>query len=295
MPADPRTRRRSATTVVVCLAATVVVFASAGADTTGEMGRARALEADGRVDIAIEHLRALLAGESDDSDAALLLELARLTDDAGEALALADEALGNTRDGRLRARAHVMRGDYLYAAGLYGQAVVEYAAAAGHDAPADATLRRAAGLLALGDIAGAIKVYDAAASGDDDEITAWASIGRGRARLAGGDAVEAALELERVADELTGRPIRACALAAAADALIAHGDLAHARELLLLLSDEFPNTFEATLALDRVKTLDRRMIELSEPATETAGDDSTGSTSAGTPPSDLAAPGREGE
>ncbi len=136
MPADPRTRRRSITTVAVCLTATVLLLATASADTAAEIGRARALEADGRVDIAIEHLRAVLTGESGGTDAALLLELARLTDDVDEALALADEALANTRDMSLRALAHVMRGDYLYAAGLYNQASAEYTTAAelGHDA-----------------------------------------------------------------------------------------------------------------------------------------------------------------
>ncbi len=265
MHADPRTRRRSITTVAVCLTATVLLLATASADTAAEIGRARALEADGRVDIAIEHLRAVLTGESGGTDAALLLELARLTDDVDEALALADEALANTRDMSLRALAHVMRGDYLYAAGLYNQASAEYTTAAEQGAPEHPELRRAASLLALGDIAAAIEVYDKAAEGDDEEIADWAAIGRGRALLARGDEVEAALELEQLALEFAGRPTRAHALAAAADALIAHGDIAHARELLLQLLDEFPDTFESTLADNRVRMLDRRLTELAPP------------------------------
>ena len=260
-------------TVAVCVTATVLVLTSARADTTEEIGRARALEADGRVDVAVEHLRAVLAGESGGTDAALLLELARLTDDPDEALVLADEALANTRDARLQARAYVMRGDYLYAAGQYDRAVIEYAAAAERGVSEYPALRHAASLLALGDIAAAIGVYDEAASDDDVEIAGWASIGRGRALLAGGEAVEAALELERTAENLTGRPTRAHALAAAAEALIAHGDLTHARELLVLVSGEFPDTFESTLAEDRVRIIDRRLTELNELAGETPPDD----------------------
>ncbi len=272
-------------TVAVCMAAAVLVLTTARADTAEEIGRARALEADGRIDVAIEHLRAVLAKEPDGTDAALLLELARLTDDPDEALVLADEALAVTRDAKLRARAYVMRGDYLYAAGQYGGAVIEYAEAAKRGLPDHSTLRRAASLLALGDIAGAIAVYDAAASDDaaassvdaaphdDTDVADWAAIGRGRALLAGGDAVEAARELERTAAALTGRPTRAHALAAAAEALIAHGDLTHARELLLLVSSEFPDTFESTLAEDRVRMLDRRLAEFSEQAGETPPDD----------------------
>ncbi len=281
MRADPLTRRRTVLTVAVCVTATVLVMATASADTAEEIGRARALEADGRIDIAVEHLRAVLASESGGADAALLLELARLTDSADEALALADEALAITRDAQLRAGAHIMRGDYLYAAGQYGRAVAEYAAAAEHGSPAHPELRRAASLLAIGDIAGAIDIYDDVASLDDAapddnagsrdaaDVAAWASIGRGRARLAGGDAVEAALELEELADELAGSPTRAHALAAAADALVAHGDLAHARDLLLLVVGEFPNTFESTLAEDRVRTIDRHLAEREETATPT--------------------------
>ena len=266
-------------TVAVCLTATVLVLTTVRADTTEEISRARTLEADGRVDVAVEHLRAVLAGESGGTDAALLLELARLTDDPDEALALADEALANTRDAKLRARAHVMRGDYLYAAGQYDRAVIEYASAAEGDGPEHPALRQAASLLALGDIAAAVAIYDEAASLDDAssddavEIADWASIGRGRALLAGGDAAEAAIELEQLADDLMGRTTRAHALAAAAEALIAHGDLGHARELLVLVSAEFPGTFESTLAEDRVRMLERRLTKLDEPAGETPPDD----------------------
>ncbi len=265
MPADRRTPRRHVTTVAVCLAATFLLFTIASGDATDDIDRARALEADGRVDVAVEHLRALLADDSRAADPALLLELARLTENADEALVLADQALRSTRDGSLRARAHMMRADYLYAAGLYARAAAEYAAASERGgAPDDAALRHAASLLATGDVAGAVRMYEMAASSSEGDVAAWASIGRGRALLAGGDTGEAADDLERIADELVGQPVRAQALAAAAEARIAHDEPARARELLVLLMSEFAGTFESTLAEERVRLLDQRVIELDQ-------------------------------
>ena len=266
------------TAVAVCLTATVLVLAGiARADSSDVIDRIRALEIDGRVGVAVEQLRSILTDESHAPDAALLLELARLTDDAGEAVALADDALASTRDANLRARARVLRGDYLYAAGHYDQAAAEYAAATELGAPAHVMLRHAAALLAMGDIAGAIRVYDGAASGSDVEAAAWASIGRERARLMGGDAAGAAQELERIADQQVGHAWRAHALAAAAEARIAEGRLGRARDLLQLLSSEFPDSFESTLARDRIRTIDQRMSALDELTAE--------ATSAGTSPS----------
>jgi tetratricopeptide (TPR) repeat protein len=262
-------------TVAVCMAATVLLFATASGDTTDEIARARSLEADGRPEVAVELLRALVTDGSRDPAPALLLELARLTESPDETLELVDRVLRTTRDAGLRARAHVMRADYLYAAGLYEKAVVEYAAAAERGgAPDDAALRYAASLLETGDTVGAAEAYASAAGSGSADIAAWAGIGRGRALLVGGDAESAADELELVADELAGGPLRAQALAAAAEARVALGELERARALLGLLVEEFPGSFEATLAVARARVLSDRMKALEEePAAGTAGTD----------------------
>jgi len=267
MPADPRKRRRCTLTVAVCLTVTVLVFSAARGDSADAIARSRALEADGRIDVAVEHLRAVLTNDSRDADPAVILELARLTRDASEVLALTDEVLETTRDAELRSRAHMMRGDYLYAAGRHERAAIEYAAASERELPEHPELRHAASLLATGDVDGAIEIYDALIARDAGDASLWAAIGRGRALTIGGDPNEAGDELEALARDLAGHPLGAHAMVAAAEAREAAGELLRTRDLLQRIAEEYPESFEGVIAARRVAVLDARLQALVDPTT----------------------------
>jgi tetratricopeptide (TPR) repeat protein len=234
--------------------------------------RARALEEDGFVEEAEIYLRELVDTErSLARDAEVLIELARLTGDPDEAAALASRAIERTRDARIIVAAHALRGDVLYASGLYVAAAEEYGAAARHGSTPgarEAALGRAASLLAAGDATTAIEEYGEVAEegATPDELTPLAKLGMGRALLAAGRPAEAAAEFDHVAETYADDDVRIRALAGAAESHEAAGAPVVALRALEMLASEFPNTLEGVLARERAGTLS---AELAAPQAET--------------------------
>ncbi len=254
-----RPARRSLTSAIVVLATlTALTVVPASGSDPEVVSRARALEADGRTGLAVSRLRETLAAPDASRDPRILLELARLTDDPDEALALADEVLARA-DGETAALAHALRGDYLYTAARYREAAQEYEAALRLGAGSGVALRLGASLLESGDVTRAIKAYDRTAMGASGDVAVLAEIGAGRARIAAGEAEVAAKALMELAERAPSPGLRADALAAASDARLALGDIAGANELLARLAIEAPETFQGTLAAARADRLEREL------------------------------------
>ncbi len=234
--------------------------------------RARALKEDGFVEEAETYLRELVDTErSLARDAEVLLELARLTGDPDEAAALASRAIERTRDARIIVAAHTLRGDVLYASGIYMAAAGEYGAAARHGSTPGArkaALWQAASLLAAGDATTAIEEYRVVAEegATPDELTPLAKLGMGRALLAAGRPAEAAAEFDHVAETYPDDDVRIRALAGAAESHQAAGAPVVALRALEMLASEFPHTLEGVLARERASTLS---AELAAPPAET--------------------------
>jgi len=278
-------RRLSIRTVAALIAVAVVLWSPAGLtaqeiDVSEAIERARSLEQAGLTEDAASYIRGLMDEDSEFATSPLLaLELARLTDDALEALDLADAVLAQSRDQGLRSTAYTLRGDFLFASGHYEAAAIEYAASIVRRQGYGRTiLKQAASLLASGDATAATLLYRQASSDSDGSIAAWASIGLGWAILATGNPSEAGVHFEATALEHAENGVRAQALIGAATCSEALGELLHAAELLRAVTVEFPGSFEAVIAADRLETVLLRASERAsqesalddEPTTDTA-------------------------
>ncbi|MCK4511508.1 tetratricopeptide repeat protein [bacterium] len=267
-------RRLSIRTVAALIAVAVVLWSPAGLaaqeiDVSEAIERARSLEQTGLVADAASYIRGLMGGDSDLATSPLLaLELARLTDNALEALDLADTVLAQSRDQGLRSTAYTLRGDFLYASGHYEAAAIEYAAAIVRRQDYGRTiLKQAASLLASGDATAATLLYRQTSGDREGSTAAWASIGLGWAILATGNPSEAGAHFEATALEHAENGVRAPALIGAATCSEALGEFSHAAELLRACAVEFPGSFEAVMAADRLETV---LLRASEKASEEA-------------------------
>jgi tetratricopeptide (TPR) repeat protein len=246
---------------LLCAALAVAALApGATASSAGDALReARALEAAGKPDEAETLLRRALESGVVDRDPAILLAVARLTPLPDESLELCREVIAASRNAGLVAAAHALRGDYLYALGSYQEAAAEYeAAAAGGTAEARAlaSLERAASLLAAGDAPAAEEAYRTLLSSKDDAVRSRARLGVGRALLAQGRARDAAGEFEGAAAAgPDGRGARLEALAGAAAAWEAAGDVGRAAAALGVIVQDYPGTSDAVLAEERLRAL----------------------------------------
>jgi len=232
---------------------------SARASSVGDALReAEALEAAGRPDEAEALLRRAIESGVVDRDPAILLAVARLTPSPDESIELCREVIAGSRNAGLVAAAHALRGDYLYALGSYRESAIEYEAAASGGPPgarAEAALKRAASLLAAGDAPAAEEAYGALAASRDDALRSRARAGVGRAMLEQGRAREAAAAFEDAAAGTAERGARLDALAGAASAWEAAGDLERAAATLAAIVEEHPGTSDAVLAEERLRTL----------------------------------------
>lgn len=251
-------RRLSIRTVAALIAVAVVLWSPAGLSAqelsvSEAIERARSLEQAGLTVDAASYIRGLMSGDSELGASPLLaLELARMTDDALEALNLADVVLAQSRDQGLRSAAYTLRGDFLYASGHYEAAAVEYAAAiARRQGYGRTILKQAASLLASGDATAATELYRQASSDAEGSVAAWAAIGLGWAILATGNPSEAGAHFEAAALDHAENGVRGPALIGAATCSEALGEFSRAAELLLAVTLEFPGSFEAVIAADR--------------------------------------------
>lgn len=249
-----------AVAVATCLLASVRPSAArSGADL---IESARSLEREGVPDQAERALRGAMAEDQELArDAAVLLELARITEASGDIPDLLDRAVARTRDARLLAEAHRLKGDYLFMEGQYLAASDEYALASRHasrSVPDVAALRRATSFLAAGDISRAAQAYGELASKGSapGELTPWAELGLARATLLGGDATNAAARFEDVARTFADRDVRLDALVGLWESREAAGDLSGTRVAIEALTSEYPGTFEAVLAREKLRVLE---------------------------------------
>ncbi len=223
--------------------------------------KARALEGHGFVEEARHYLEELVGGDAPAGrDPEVVLELARLTPSADEAIELVDGVIHRARDARALAAAHALRGDFLYAQGRYLEASAEYEKAArlAEGAEEDrALLMRARSLLAAGDASAAADAFRELAEkgGVPGESTPWAELGLGQALLLRGDALEAAAQFERTAAAYPDHDVRPLALAGAAESRLVAGEPDAARAALGTIVEEYPGTFEAVLADHRLSQL----------------------------------------
>lgn len=240
------------------------------------ISRALALERDGLRDEAEQYLAGLVAGdEALAGNARVLWQLARLTTSGADAYDIAERVIARTRDARLAAAAHLLRGDYLYASGHYARAVEEYEAAAQRaegEAAADAALKRAGSLLASGDASAAGEAYESILSNRDlgPTRTSLARSGLARTLLVRGEpgqALAGFLEASNVEE----RSARLAALAGACEAAIAAGADSTAADLLARLADDPTPSYERAWAEDLLESVSARLEAArasgSEPAT----------------------------
>jgi TolA-binding protein len=263
MPASGRTRGRLS---AAALAAAAVLCFGAGATAqetttaTEAVERARALERQGLLDEAALYLHELVLGVGPLSEEPeVLIELARLTPDVDAAMQYLDAAMEKTRDARLLAGAHRMRGDFLFMQGRYEDAVLEYGRGAEHAGGPAAhalMLRRAASLLASGDASRAADAYLALVEGGgvSEGVAPWAELGLARAHLARGKLGEATAQFERVVEEYPDHGVRAHALAGAVECHVAAGRDSAAAAFLGDLESNYPSSYEAVLARDLFET-----------------------------------------
>jgi len=222
------------------------------------VARTRALEESGRTREARAYLAGLAASDEDLSTSAeVLLELARLSADADTLSVLLERAVEHARRPEDIARAHMMRGDLLYARGRYTAAAAEYERAeraAPAFRPGRADLRRAESLLAASDGSAALRAFTslAEAPGTADDIRPWAELGIARSLSESGRFDEAARQFEKVAAEYVEHDVRPLALSGAASARERLGDHGAATALLRSLVEEYAGTFHATVALERL-------------------------------------------
>ena len=223
--------------------------------------KARALVRQGH-DTDAEAYLADLVGEENGahaSNALVLLEAARLSGSAEVCRMYAARAIERTRNGALLEAAHMLRGDSYFAEGLYISASHEYADAAKHSSkrgPGLADLKRARSILAAGDAGAAVEAYRAIADwgATPGELTPVAEVGLAQSLLAAGRAPEAAEQFERTARVYEKREVRVRALAGAAESHEAAGADAEAVAALALLVSDYPDSYEAVLARERLRT-----------------------------------------
>ncbi|MBD3349792.1 MAG: tetratricopeptide repeat protein [Candidatus Eisenbacteria bacterium] len=233
--------------------------------------RARTLEREGHPDDAFAYLQDLVHGDEGLArDARVLLELSRLAPSADASVEFLQGAADLARDDEIAARARAQLGDYMYARGSYMEAAEQYRAAAerSEGAATSALLNRAASLLAAGDATAAAEVYRELRDAGETpgETTPWAILGLGRALLVKGDLEEAAGEFERLAETYVDHDARPGALAGAAEARIALGDVEAARRWLELLLAEYPGTYESVLAREDLRSLPPDSTRLEGPS-----------------------------
>ena len=223
--------------------------------------KARALVRQGHVTDAEAYLANLVSedGGSHAGNAIVLLEAARLASSAEESRAYAARAIERTRSDALLEEAHMLRGDSYFAENLYISASHEYKEATGHSSkrgPGLADLKRARSILAAGDAGAAVEAYRAIADwgATPGGITFVAEVGLARALLAGGRAAEAAEQFERTARVCEEREVRVRALAGAAESHEAARADAQAVAALERLLADYPDSYEAVLARERLRT-----------------------------------------
>ncbi len=223
--------------------------------------KARALVRQGHVTDAEAYLADLVAEENGAhaANAMVLLEAARLSTSAEVCRMYAARAIERTRNDALLEAAHMLRGDSYFAESLYISASHEYEEAARHSAkrgPGLADLKRARSILAAGDAGAAVEAYRAIADwgATPGELTPVAEVGLAQALLAAGRAPEAAEQFERTARVYEKREVRVRALAGAAESHEAAGADAEAVAALALLVSDYPDSYEAVLARERLRT-----------------------------------------
>ncbi len=259
-------RRRIAT--VATLTATALTLCLAAPAWCGDVPtpeeaceKARALVRQGH-DIDAEAYLADLVGEENGAhaeNAVVLLEAARLSRSAEVCRIYAARAIERTRNDALLEAAHMLMGDSYFAESLYISASHEYGEAAKHSStrgPGLADLKGARSILAAGDAGAAVEVYRAIADwgATPGEITPVAEVGLAQALLAAGRAPEAAKQFERTARAYKNRETRVRALAGAAESHeVAGADVEAVAALTLLVSD-YPDSYEAVLARERLRT-----------------------------------------
>jgi len=245
--------------VAMSLAAIAAPRPAVASSVDDALEEARRLESEGRQDDAEALLRRTLESGVAARHPALLLAIARLSPSPEESVELCGEVIAATRDARLAGEARLLRGDYLYARGSYAEAVREYDAALGgpRDIRWAAALKRAASLLAGGDAPAAEDAYRSAVDteGLPQELRPWVEIGLGRALLARGAAEEAAERFEATARAHPDHDARLAALAGAARSHEEAGDAARAAVSLAAIVAEFPGTYDAVLAEERLRGL----------------------------------------
>ncbi len=221
--------------------------------------KARALVRQGQQSDAEVYLAELVSEEDGPhaGNAIVLMEAARLAGSTELVRAYAARAIERTRRDAILEAAHMLLGDSYFAENLYITASQEYEAAAGHSSqrgPGTADLKRARSILAAGDAGAAVEAYRAIADwgATPGEITPIAEIGLARALLAAGRTAEAAEQFDRTARVYEEAEVRA--LAGAAESHEASGaDSAAVAALKRLLADH-PDSYEAVLARDRLRT-----------------------------------------
>lgn len=224
--------------------------------------KARALVRQGQQSDAEAYLTELVSEENGPhaGNALVLLEAARLADSAEACRAYAARVIERARSDALLEAAHMLRGDSYFAENRYVSATQEYEAAAKRSSrrgPGLADLKRARSILAAGDAGAAVEAYRAIidwGATPVEEITPVAEVGLAQALLAAGRTAEAALQFERTARVYEERQIRVRALAGAAESHETAGaDSAAVAALKQLLAD-YPDSYEAVLALERLRT-----------------------------------------
>lgn len=264
MAASRRTSLRAL--VSACALAISLPFClvqSAASDETSPeeaIAKARALEEQGFHAEAEVYLAGLVGEDGPLArDASVLLEAARLARDVEACRELADRAIERTRSSSIIFSARLLRGDSYFAEGLYLAAAREYEIAGEHSpgrGPGEAELKRARSLLAAGDARAATRAYReiAEAGSVPTEITPLAELGLARSLLMSGNAADAAEQFETTARVHDDHYLRPRALAGAAESHEAAGNHAAALEALERIVTEYPGSFEAVLARERLTT-----------------------------------------
>jgi tetratricopeptide (TPR) repeat protein len=224
--------------------------------------KARALERRGLVAEAEEYLAELVAQNDGPlaRDATVLLEAARLTTEPATSRAFAERAIERTHNDEVLEAAYELRGDSFFAEGRYLSASVEYERAMRHESgrgPGQVDLKRARSLLASGDAGEAVVAYREIADwgATPGEITPLAEVGLARSLFVLGRFPEAAEQFERTAGVYRDSEVRVRALAGAAEARESAGEFGRARASLELIVLDYPDSYEAVLAREKLRDL----------------------------------------
>ena len=285
-------RRAGALVLLLALGTAGAALGDSAPTAREALEKARALERAGHAEEAVEYLSGLVDGEDAPlrDEAEVLLEAARLSRSPEKSRAYAARAIEHTRSSAVVEAARLLRGDSFFAEGLYLSAATEYGEAAKHSRERGTSvgdLKRAASLLAAGDAGAAADAYRriAQSGATPGEATPRAQLGLARALLTAGRAAEAAEEFEVVARVYKDHGLRVQALAGTAECYEALGEARRAADALTALVTEYPNSYEAVLAREKLR---RRALADTTSAAEadTAGaanSDPNGGESGGTP------------